>query len=187
MILGICGRKRSGKDTVADYITEHYNFTRYGFADPIKRAVCEAFGWDQDEMEKPENKERVDPTWGISYRQALQDMGTDWAQLGLSKRYPEFKRVTGRTMWVKRFLQEVENYPEKNWVVSDIRFHHEMYELSKTPNFYSIKVTRPENNNIIDMHYSERDIDKLQTNCKIINDGTLDDLYDKVNQIMWKL
>jgi len=44
LVIGLCGRKRVGKDTVAEYLKKQFGFTQYAFADPLKEAckVCTA-------------------------------------------------------------------------------------------------------------------------------------------------
>ena len=39
MIVGVCGFIGSGKDTVADFLTNNYNFTHESFAGNLKDAV----------------------------------------------------------------------------------------------------------------------------------------------------
>jgi dephospho-CoA kinase len=39
MIIGISGYARSGKDTVANYLVEHHEFTRMAFADAMREAL----------------------------------------------------------------------------------------------------------------------------------------------------
>jgi hypothetical protein len=43
MILGISGRARAGKDTVAEIFIKKFNFKRVSFADPLKEICSEAF------------------------------------------------------------------------------------------------------------------------------------------------
>ena len=38
-LIGLLGRKRVGKDTVADYLINNYNFTKHAFANPIKEVL----------------------------------------------------------------------------------------------------------------------------------------------------
>ena len=44
VIIGITGKKRSGKDTISEYFEKKYKFTRNAFADPIKGVCREMFG-----------------------------------------------------------------------------------------------------------------------------------------------
>ena len=43
LLIGLVGRKRHGKDTVADYLTQKYNFTKDSFASPLKKTLKELF------------------------------------------------------------------------------------------------------------------------------------------------
>ena len=40
-IIGIAGKARSGKDTIAQYLIEHLHYMRVGMADPIKRFMVD--------------------------------------------------------------------------------------------------------------------------------------------------
>jgi hypothetical protein len=47
MIIGISGKKESGKSTIANFINDHYSFCKiklYSFADPLKNLCIELFG-----------------------------------------------------------------------------------------------------------------------------------------------
>ncbi len=39
MIIGIFGKKGHGKDTIADYLVDNYNFHKLSYAEPIKK-IC---------------------------------------------------------------------------------------------------------------------------------------------------
>src|SRR5690606_5142088 len=49
--IGLTGKMRSGKDTLADYLVENYGFTKFAFGDALKRYVHEIF--DVNPNEKP--------------------------------------------------------------------------------------------------------------------------------------
>ena len=38
-IIGIIGNKGTGKDTLGEHLINKYNYTRYGFGDPVKQ-IC---------------------------------------------------------------------------------------------------------------------------------------------------
>lgn len=57
MIIGVSGFKSSGKDTVANYLVEKYNFKRISFADPLKDMVAELFDVDRRDLDNPKKKE----------------------------------------------------------------------------------------------------------------------------------
>ena len=44
-IIGLAGRARSGKDTIANYLVKNYGFKQFAFAEHLKN-VAEVAGWD---------------------------------------------------------------------------------------------------------------------------------------------
>lgn len=44
MIIGLSGKKASGKSTVANYLTQTHRYKELSFADPLKRGCKEIFG-----------------------------------------------------------------------------------------------------------------------------------------------
>ena len=50
MLIGLLGKKRVGKDTVAEYLIEKYNFIRYAFADPIKEIAGIMFNFSYEQL-----------------------------------------------------------------------------------------------------------------------------------------
>lgn len=108
-ILGIAGKARSGKDTIADFLVREYSFTRFAFADPIKTHVNNMFGWDARHSDG-DLKEKADHEWGFSPRQAYQKFGT------------EFGRSLHANLWLKMANR---NLGPGLWVCPDVRFDNE--------------------------------------------------------------
>jgi len=50
MIIGLIGNKRVGKDTVADYICEKFQFKKYAFADGVKDTCKVLFNFTDDQL-----------------------------------------------------------------------------------------------------------------------------------------
>lgn len=74
-VVGLAGKARSGKDTLAAAIIAARGGYRYGFADPIKQ-MTDVFvprGGDHE-------KEVVIPELGKSRRQLWQTLGTEWGR-----------------------------------------------------------------------------------------------------------
>ncbi len=184
MIIAITGRKRSGKDTIADYLISKHNFSRYGFADPIREISKVIFGWTEDWIVN--NKETIDPYWGISYRQFAQDVGTEYMQYGLGSRFPEFLKTNGRSVWVKRFLKIYEDEKVKsNWVLSDCRFPHETIPIRKHGGIV-IRVIRPDKEDTSDLHASEIEQENIIPDYTLINNAGIKDLERAVFEITIK-
>ena len=89
MIIGICGFKSSGKDTIADYLIQNYGFKRLSFASALKDIISIMFDWPRDKLEgltkeDREWREQIDPWWSktlniqlLSPRYVMQYFGTD--------------------------------------------------------------------------------------------------------------
>jgi hypothetical protein len=179
VLIGIIGKKYSGKDTIADYLVANHNFKKMAFADPVKKITKELFNFS-DEQLYGNLKETVDTRWGISPREAFQKIGTEFGQFGIHTYFPSMERF-GRSLWVERLFAEY--IRDENTVISDVRFKHEIDRIKKE-NGIIIKIIR--DNNYIDNHISENEIDTEE--CKIFfNNGTKDELYNSVEQFINQL
>lgn len=181
MIIGLMAKKRSGKDTIADYLIKEYGFERYGFADPIKVGVGEMFDFNHEQL-YGDLKEVVDDRWGVSPREVLQAFGTELSQFDLPRHLPALAPI-GRAIWVHRFKIWYESRPEKNIVLSDCRFLHEVDAIRKMGG-QIWKIIRPGYDTSADMHASEKELEMASFDHLILNDGTLNDLYVEVSKLM---
>ena len=178
MLIAICGKKRTGKDTVADYIQEFWGFQKRSFAQPIKKALEIIFDWPEEIWHSDELKEEVDPRWGISPRQAAQHIGTEWGQYYLGQSFPLFHDTMGRNLWVARALFDIDN---EDVVVSDLRFPHEAEAIRDRGGFI-IKIHR--NLKYEDGHLSEIGVDIIDADFEIDNDKTKLHLLGIVDSVM---
>lgn len=183
LIIGLIGRKGSGKNTVGEFLQKSYAFEHWAFAKPLKDGLKTMFGWTDEHIEGS-LKEVVDERYGITPREAMQTLGTEWGQFALMNISKRFRDQTGRKLWVKRFQQEVlENRPwVDRWVVTDVRFQHEVEVLDEMGG-YTIKIVRPGLDKG-DSHLSEVSIDDLPSHYVINNDGSKQDLLENARTIV---
>jgi hypothetical protein len=189
----ICGRKRTGKDTVASYLKFKYGVQHMYLSQPMKDACRIIFNFTEEQL-YGNDKEVIDDRYGISARQALQHIGTEWAQFGLMKDFPEFNKKVGRGLWVKNLLIRYDDLCFKNKrtvsiAVSDVRFPQEVQMIEKycsdnKDKCYKIHITRdtglPE-----DTHASEKEQDQIKDfDFTLGNSGTLKELYDNIDKIV---
>jgi hypothetical protein len=130
MVLFLCGLPRVGKDEFVKAIRNEYDIKSYSFALPIKEMCCAAFGWKLEDFEN-DNKEIIDPYWGISMRQAMEFIGTETMRKSIRKLFPLFDNLIGEEIWVKRFEKFYLENKDKNIIVTDLRYIPE-YEFYKT-------------------------------------------------------
>lgn len=181
MLIGLTGYQRSGKDSVGKFLIPRYGFDRYYMAQPLKEALKIIFLWDEERIE--ERKDEVDPRWGISPRQAMRHLGTQWAQYELGAAYPLFAQVTDRKLWSNRFLMWYDDRPKSSSVVvTDVRFPHEA-DAVRSRGGYLVRVDRPGFNTDKD-HESEQHIESLEVDFIIRNSSTLAVLHEKTEKLI---
>lgn len=199
ILVGICGRKRHGKDEIGRVLREAGNFTPIAFADPIKRVLMDLYGFSYDQV-FGDRKEEPDPRWdGLTPRTALQRMGTEvarsihdetWVRYCLSlieeaSRYrliPAYERRPPRLVHLAESRSFVPfNHPSinpKRWVITDVRFPNEAEAIRKAGGKI-VKVFRPSYSNVVDAHASEAHIDEIEADFYVLNDASLLELRAK--------
>lgn len=181
MIIALCGKKRSGKDTCGDYLVKWRGFSRYSFASPLKRFVADTFLMNESQI-SGDKKEEIDERWGISGRKLQQIIGSDLMRDRLPELDEGFKKFVGSDVWVKRFYYHYKNLPTPlNYVITDLRFLNEA-EMVKMMGGTVVKIVRPslESN---DTHQSEMQLDSVKPDYTIINDATIYNLEINISDI----
>lgn len=174
-IIGICGLKRSGKDTIAKYICDRYGYTHVKISQDLKHVMQIMFGFTRDQLELDE-KEITDPRWGISPRAAMQFFGTEVMQYQVQQILPDI----GRKFWIKSFIQKhlsESSYQPPRLVISDLRFLHEYEELKKH-GIYVIRIEKIDSPKSQTSHISEEEYLSIPVDLIIKNTGSLTDLYE---------
>jgi hypothetical protein len=189
MLIAVLGRKSSGKDTFANVLISEFGFTKYAFADPLKKGIQSFFNLSDEQLYDVKLKEEIDPRWGVSPRTLFQVIGTDIFQFSIKKFIPNLKGDT-RNHWVILFkewyLENLSKNPNFKVIISDARFLHEIEEI-KNLGGKVIKIIRVMNEVNNDMHQSENEIDSIPEkyiDLSIENSGTIDDFNNKIIDLM---
>lgn len=204
MIIGLNGLIGSGKDTVTEYIIKSYNLDQMSFGKYVKDCLSVMFGWDREMLEGKTKESRiwresVDVFWSsklnirFTPRLAMQLYGTELVRKHLNNDF-----------WINRFELDYSKKENKNIIVSDCRFINEIekirelggtiieiqpkelpewYEIAKNQNLgmYNEDVMKKKYPQI---HVSEYGWIGLNNPDIIIkNDGTLEELYQKISKI----
>lgn len=168
IVIGLTGRARSGKDTVAEYLVADHGFKQVAFAGLLKEAAGLLFGLSYDQLHGG-LKEVVDPYWGRSPREILQLMGTE-----------SFRCVFGDDFWVKALERRV-GQAEKV-VVSDVRFDNEA-EWVRAQGGQVVRLVR-DSAEAVRSHVSEAGVHESLVDWAVENNGSLLDLYQGVQSIL---
>jgi hypothetical protein len=152
-IIAICGFKRSGKDTIADYLCKHHGYTKIKISAPLKDGLKSFFGFTDEQLES-DIKDKVDPVWGVTPRSVMQYFGTEVMQYQIQTLVPGI----GRNFWIKRLVSECIGDKEKRFVIPDMRFRHE-YDMLKTHGalFWRVERALPASFINTEVHASEKE------------------------------
>lgn len=178
VLIGFLGKKRSGKDTCADYLIKKYLFKKRSFATGLKKSFISIFDLNHRQL-YGDLKEVVDKRWGVTPRKLMQFFGTDLMRDQLHKCIPDI----GQDIWLKNIsIWYNNNKSDQNIILVDCRFQNEV-DLINSFGGIIIKIER--NNNRKDDHISESGIDNITGFTHLIkNNNTIYDLYYKLDKLM---
>ena len=212
MIIGVCGFIGSGKDTIADYLVNIHQFRRESFANTLKDAVAQVFGWDRDMLEgrtrhSREWREQVDPWWAerlsmpdLTPRWILQHWGTEVC-----------RRAFHDDIWIAALENKLRN-SEDDIVISDCRFPNEIKSIKDAggivvrvvrgaePEWYdaAVSANRGPNANAswalslaklkrLNVHASESSWVGTKFDAQVDNNSSMDHLLNQINDLVLDL
>ena len=209
MIIGVCGFIGSGKDTIADYLTNFHGFRRESFANTLKDAVAQVFGWDRTMLEgrtkqAREWREQVDPWWSerlnmpnLTPRWVLQYWGTEVC-----------RKAFHDDIWIASLENKLRTSTD-DIVISDCRFPNEIKSIKDAggivirvrrgdePEWYNsaVSMNKGEVSNMtwaiskdkiksLGIHASETAWVGTDFDYVLDNNGTIDDLFKQVKDLV---
>jgi len=169
-IIGIHGKARSGKDTLAAFLVDHHGFTRVGLADPLREFVGGITEIPVASlMDGPTKEEPIDWLSGKSPRQMMQSLGTEWGRESVDK-----------DLWLKvaaKRIRKARQAGAAGVVIPDIRFDNEAEFVEQLGGFV-VEVTR-EGTAAVAAHASENGVSAGLIYERITNNGPLHELAMK--------
>jgi len=176
-LLGITGKKGSGKDTFAARLVSHHGFTRLGFADPLKALAVDLNPiLDFDVIHEAQ----------VRLTDYLDVMGWDGAkQLPVVRRYLQHLGVAvrdniGLDAWINALANKAALIPGPV-VVTDVRFANEARWVQSRGEL--VRVVRPGLKDDGDKHPSETELDAWIANHIVINDHTVTQLHNNADRL----
>jgi len=202
MIIGVCGFIGSGKDTIADYLTNFHGFRRESFASTLKDAVAQVFGWDRTLLEgrtkqAREWREQVDPWWAerlhmptLTPRWILQYWGTEVCRAGFHD-----------DIWIASLENKMRRTTD-SIVISDVRFPNEIKAIHDAggmvirtkrgpdPAWFELAVRADQCEDSrrqlsqLGIHASETSWAGGNIDHAVSNDGTIDELFAQLKTLI---
>lgn len=180
MIVGLVGYIGSGKGTVGDILVREHGYRQFAFADALKDAVATIFTWPRGLLEGDSNasrtfREKVDPWWShklgyeVTPRLILQRFGTEACRHGIAD-----------NIWIAALEKRIHGYDDV--VLTDVRFPNEI-DFVRSVGGVIVRVKRGEDptpEELASKHVSETAWNYVVPDIVIDNDGTLEQLKEKV-------
>ena len=173
MIIGLTGKKRSGKDTAAQALVAR-GYTQLSFAGPLKAMIRALLAWADytpthiDRMVDGDLKEHV-ALEDKTARYLMQSLGTEWGREHVSP-----------GIWVNLCIDKALRC--QNAVISDVRFSNEAEAIRKAGGKI-VRISRP-GCELNDSHASEQ-VDKIEPDFVIPNDGSIERLQLRMDQLCY--
>lgn len=208
MLIGFVGWIGAGKDTAADYLVNFHGFRRDSFAATLKDAVSNIFGWDRTLLEgrtaeAREWREQVDEWWAerlgipnLTPRWILQHWGTEVCRQHFHD-----------DIWIASLENKIRKTRD-NVVISDVRFPNEITAIQRVggrvvrirrgddPEWYQDAVAMnsgprnmswalsSERMKKLGIHASETAWIGCPLDAEITNNGTIDDLFSQIKNLL---
>lgn len=204
-LIGLIGKKGSGKDTAAKVLVHDYEYANVKFAAPLKMLVSETFDIPIHQLEDPIFKdEDFKEIWVISNEDylnfiknipfAFNNAGqTDMVRAKLVNRSIKSPRELMQLIGTdicreldKDFFTKLGANTLDRWInanepaiVTDVRFQNEINEIKKRKGLI-VEIKR-DSLNKEDNHASENQ--DLKADIVIENNGSIEDLYKKMEEL----
>jgi hypothetical protein len=184
-VIGIGGRLRSGKDTVADYLVEHHGFEKVWMSKPLDDALqiinpilhigrqpWTANNWERYSVVR-EHLSYTEAKEFPEVRRFLQVLGTDFG-----------RKMIHEDVWVDMAADNIQEVLDsgKSVVLTGVRFPNEldMIHRFKGSTWWTERLDTESNNS--GAHESEDSLKWEDFDFPIINDGTIAQLHAKASE-----
>lgn len=172
MIIGLLGKSRVGKDTVAHYLTQligENDVSIVRLSQPLKDAACSLYGFTHEQVEGPA-KELIVHSLDMTPRQCIQKLCTFLMQ------------QHGEGFFSQRVFQKYDMHCMSTpfVIIPDIRFAKDIAEIQQRGGLV-VKISRKHEG--VPQHAWEDLIEYMHGDIHIENNTTVEELHRKVRQL----
>ncbi len=176
ILIGLHGKARTGKDTLANHLIKKHQLLRYGPSVRVKDTTAIMFDFPRWYLDDDAMKDMYDDFWGMTYREMAQKVGKESS-----------RDVFGNDIWmrhVERQLIKIENGIDmdsvghaRGIILADIRYANEAVWVKNHGGtvFFIVRGNAPKISGI-EGHEGEAGLPLDLADSIIYNDGTIEDL-----------
>ena len=178
LLIGLTGKAFAGKDLVAMHLLRQHGFFKMAFADPLREGLKTMLGLGEWNF-TPAGKESTIEWIGKSPRELEQTLGTEWG-----------RDQVNVEIWCRLMHRRIRARKAAGMgliVISDVRFLDEA-RFIHSHGGHIWRIVRPgaETTEHSD-HPSEQDGLRIVEDAAILNDGTIEELKEQVDEAVDKL
>lgn len=170
-LIGLIGKARVGKDTVAECLWNRHDYLRLSFAEPMKQMLEKAF---PEINFRSGDREAVISWLGKSPRQMMQTLGTEWG-----------RNCVHTDLWLLLAERQIQRARADDWagtVITDVRFHNEADMILR--NGGVLWHIHRDDAVTVNAHASEEMDWSEYPRTLISNNGTFQELYNQLDLII---
>lgn len=176
-IIAIAGLAGSGKSTISKMLTHQHGFKLVKFADPLKNAL-RAIGLTEEELEGSRKALPCKLLGGRTPRYAMQTLGTEWG-----------RNLIHDGLWTNIWKSRVKDLLADNHPVicDDCRFENEVEAVQALGGeIWEVRRRAASEAKLAAPHASEAGIAARFASQRLMNNGSIDELFIKVNELLNK-
>lgn len=186
MLIGLHGKARAGKDTVAAHLIAKHKLLRYGPSVPVKDTTAAMFGIPREYLDDDNMKDQFDPFWQMTYREMAQKVGKESS-----------RDIFGDDIWMRHVGRKWASIRDEKtidgrynaahvayggMILADIRYQNEVEWVKKHGGIviFVIRTNLPASSGVD--HAAEKGLSVDLADILLYNNGTVDDLYANVDR-----
>lgn len=174
-LIGITGKARSGKDSLAEIVARNHSVYVTSFAEPMRLLLCDILSVDLDQLDAIKSEPHP-ILGGKTPRVALQHLGTEYG-----------RQMIDANLWVNVVSHKIDQAMASHHydfvMITDVRFDNEA-ELIKEKNGQILQVIRPDMTIKESAHSSEQGIASDLIDQTLMNDGSWEDYIELVERTL---